>query len=68
MLILAKTLSKPTMKFYVVFGVLAALALHALADESKDNAPTTVAVAADRTSVATKPNASTDGSSTLILH
>lgn len=53
------------MKFYVVFGLLAALALHALADET--NPPTTTAAAADRTSVATKTTPS-DGSSTLLFY
>lgn len=41
------------MKFYVVFGVLAALALHALAEETKESSAATV-VAAASTPIATK--------------
>lgn len=68
--ILAKKLSQPTMKFYIVFGILAVLALHAFADESKDNnnVPAIVAAASDRTSAVTKPSTTTDGNSTFIFY
>ncbi|XP_025425634.1 uncharacterized protein LOC112694395 isoform X2 [Sipha flava] len=45
------------MRFYVVFGVLAVLALHALADESKENAPATAVAANDRSSIVSKLSA-----------
>ncbi|XP_025193065.1 uncharacterized protein LOC112593045 isoform X2 [Melanaphis sacchari] len=48
------------MKFYVVFGVLAALALNALADETKDSIPATVSSAIDRATAVTKATISSD--------
>ncbi|XP_060872533.1 uncharacterized protein LOC132946511 [Metopolophium dirhodum] len=48
------------MKFYAVFGVLAALALHALADETKDSVPATVSAAIDRATAVTKATISND--------
>lgn len=50
------------MKFYAVFGVLAALALHALADETKDSVPATVSAAIDRATAVTKATISNDNS------
>jgi len=48
------------MKFYVVFSVLAALAMHALADETKDSVPATVSAAIDRATAVTKATISND--------
>ncbi|KAL5235943.1 hypothetical protein ACI65C_003353 [Semiaphis heraclei] len=49
------------MKFYVVFGVLAVLVMHALADETKDNSvPSTVSAAIDRATAVTKATISND--------
>jgi hypothetical protein len=50
------------MRFYVVFGVLAVLALHALADESKENAPATAVAANDRSSIVSKLSAAHENS------
>jgi len=50
------------MKFYVVFGVLAALALHVIADETKDSVPATVSAAIDRATAVTKATISNDNS------
>ncbi|XP_015365053.1 PREDICTED: uncharacterized protein LOC107162598 isoform X2 [Diuraphis noxia] len=54
------------MKFYVVFGVLAALAMHALADETKDSVPSTVSAAIDRATAVTKATISNDKNWSLI--
>ncbi|XP_027841327.1 uncharacterized protein LOC114122766 isoform X2 [Aphis gossypii] len=49
------------MKFYAVFVVLAALAVHALADETKDNSiPATVSSAIDRATAVTKATISSE--------
>jgi len=50
------------MKFYAVFGVLAALSLHALADEAKDSVPATVSAAIDRATAVTKATISNENS------
>jgi len=50
------------MKFYAVFVVLAALAVHALADETKDSIPATVSSAIDRATAVTKATISSENS------
>lgn len=56
------SISPTTMQFYAVVGVLALLALHALADESKENAPATAIAANDRSSIVSKLTAANDNS------
>ncbi|XP_026807427.1 uncharacterized protein LOC113550031 isoform X1 [Rhopalosiphum maidis] len=55
------------MKFYAVFGVLAALALNALADETKDSIPATVSSAIDRATAVTKATIASDTNETWSL-
>jgi len=48
------------MKFYAIFSVLVALALHTFAEETKDSIPATVSSAIDRATAVTKATVASD--------